>query len=69
MSNLREVLFAQHTIDHNPVHEHHLTRYSASCTICLVVLDGELAVPSRFNRTAPETRYSRVEFLLQDRVT
>jgi len=47
----------------------HLTRYSASCTICPVVLDGELAVPSRFNRTAPETRYSRVEFLLQGRAT
>ena len=34
-----------------------------------VVLDGELAVPSRFNKTVPETRYSRVEFLLQGRVT
>ena len=34
-----------------------------------VVLDGELAVPSQFNRAVPETRYSRVEFLLQGRVT
>ena len=31
------------------------------------MLDGELAVPSRFNKTVPETRYSRVEFLLQGR--
>ena len=51
-------------IDHNQQAAFHLTRYPASCTICPVVLDGELAVPSRFNRTVPATRCSRVEFLL-----
>ena len=46
-----------------------LTGIRSPCTICPVVLDGELAVPSRFNRAVPATRYSRVEFLLQDRST